>query len=295
MRLQVNINKHLLPAVLLALGMHFGSCQWEDPKGSMVVMSMNVRYDNPGDGINRWADRKDMVAKTILGRSADIIGMQEALAGQVFDLDSLLPYYDYIGQGRQDGKDKGEFCPVFYKMNRFKALDFGTYWLSANPGDTGSIGWDAALPRILTWVRFFDRHINREFYFLNTHFDHIGEQARIESARLLRKFIADSIREAPVVLTGDLNCTPGSAPYQTLVGDHTGLDDAALITTAWDEDTTGTFNGFGQEDSPGRIDYILINRQWLVMSYGVLEVREDDRFISDHWPVIARIKMSHED
>lgn len=289
------MTKRNLIFLLLALGMHLGSCGWKDPKGSMVVMSLNIRYDNPGDGINRWDNRKDLVAGTIIRQSADIVGMQEALAGQVDDLDSLLPYYDYIGQGREDGKDKGEFCPVFYKMNRFRALDFGTLWLSPHPNDTGSTGWDAALPRILTWVKFFDRDINKEFYFLNTHFDHIGRQARIESARLIIQFIADSTEDIPVVLTGDLNSLPGSEPYKVLISGPDSLEDAATAPESGGAGMTPTFNGFGETEQAERIDYVMTNKGWMVMSYGVLEIKEGHVYISDHWPVIARIKMIQAD
>jgi endonuclease/exonuclease/phosphatase family metal-dependent hydrolase len=275
------------------------SCHWKDPKGSVVVMTLNVRYDNPADAPNDWEARKPIIINTVLGESADIIGFQEVLKNQLDDLDSLLPWYDYNGVGRDDGKEKGEYSPVFYKMNRFEMLDQGTLWLSETPRDTGSVGWDAALPRIMTWVKFRDMHLQRdgkffEFYFLNTHFDHMGVKAREESARLILKFIDEQTQGLQVVLTGDFNVEPNSNPYlliTTVDDNNEGLHDAIRMGPREQiEGGEPTFNGFGKTEDDPRIDYIFVSPGWDVLSYERLKVIKDGIYISDHYPVISRIK-----
>ena len=287
------------PLLLILLPILLGSCTWEDPKGSMVVMTLNARYDNPSDAPHHWEARRPVIISTIIQESADIIGFQEVLKNQLDDLDSLLPWYDYVGVGRDDGKEKGEYCPVFYKMNRFEVLDHGTLWLSETPLDTGSVGWDAALPRIMTWVRFRDLHLQRdgkffEFYFLNTHFDHMGDLAREESAFLVMKFIDEYTHGLEVVLTGDFNVDPVSVPYLVLTAHKEsgeGLQDAIGVESREQiEGGEPTFNGFGKTEDNPRIDFIFVSPGWDVLSYERLKVIESGIYISDHYPVISRIK-----
>jgi len=265
----------------------------------MVVMSFNVRYDNPADAPNDWNSRKPLILETIVDKSADIIGMQEVLKSQLDDLDSLLPWYDYFGVGRDDGREKGEYVPVFYKMNRFEALDWGTFWLSGSPQDTGSVGWDAAITRIATWVKFRDLHLQRdghfyEFFFINTHFDHMGDTARLESAGLIMDFISQKTAGLDVILTGDFNCDPGSRPYARITGgssmDGTLRDVCGPTLTGRVEDKP-TFTAFGHAEDSKRIDFIFINDNWDVFSYETLEVVREGIYISDHWPIISRIKV----
>jgi endonuclease/exonuclease/phosphatase family metal-dependent hydrolase len=263
-------------------------------------MTLNVRYDNPADAPNDWDSRKPIIIQTILEKSADIIGLQEVLAGQLDDLDSLLPWYDYIGVGREDGKSKGEHCPVFYKMNRFEALDYGTFWLSETPLDTGSTGWDAALPRIATWVRFRDMHMQRkgqflEFYFINTHFDHMGDTARKQSAQLIMDFIQENTKGERVVLAGDFNAVPTSLPYEIITGGHgsnLALIDACGVAPGKETVITGTYNGFGQVNGSRRIDFIFTSTDWDILTCETLKVIMDGVYISDHYPVISRIKIN---
>jgi endonuclease/exonuclease/phosphatase family metal-dependent hydrolase len=187
-------------------------------------------------------------------------------------------------------------------MNRFEALDFGTIWLSETPLDTGSIGWDAALPRIMTWVKFRDMHLQRqgnfyEFYFLNTHFDHLGDTAREESALLILDFIKENTEGRNVVLTGDFNFSPGEVPYLLLSSVDTndyGMTDAISMDSE-EKIMKGdpTFNGFGNEQGKNRIDFIFISPGWNVLSWETLAIIENGIYISDHYPVISRIKTNH--
>ncbi len=157
---------------------------------SVRIMSYNIRYDNPDDGINAWGKRKENVASLIRFYQADLIGLQEVLYKQLTYLEQQLAGYGRIGVGRDDGKQQGEFSPIFYAKEKLALLDQGTFWLSDTP-DRPSVGWDASMERIATWGQFRHEASGDTVFFFNTHFDHRGEQAREESARLLRSRIAE--------------------------------------------------------------------------------------------------------
>src|SRR5687768_9136609 len=183
------------------------------------VMSFNIRYDTPSDGVNAWPLRRDWVAALIRFHDADAVGVQEALAHMLTDLDARLPGFARVGVGRTDGRTKGEFSAILYNTGRLALLDSGTFWLSPTPQTVGSKGWDAAIERVATWARFRDRVTGCSHLHLNTHFDHMGEQARQESARLIRRRLAALAGDLPIVLTGDLNAVPSSAAYRILSRD----------------------------------------------------------------------------
>jgi len=255
------------------------------------VMTFNIRLDNPADGANSWDNRKDLAIQSLLQASPDIIGMQEVLARQLVYLGENLKGYGYIAAGRDDGKTAGESVPVFYKLDRFKLIDSGTFWLSPTPMDTGSVGWDAALTRICTWAKFRGLPSGLEFYFLNTHFDHMGKTARAESARLILDFISNQTNDLPVILTGDFNCSPDDEPYSILTGTETALYDVCQYLSPSETCNEGTFNGFGNEKDPQRIDMIFYKGRWKAGAYEVLKIKDGDMFVSDHWPVSVALKL----
>jgi len=257
---------------------------------SFRIMTFNIRFDNPSDGINAWENRKDFVTVTLLELSPEVIGMQEVLEHQATYIDENLPGYAYVGVGRDDGRTAGEYSPVFYKQDRFEVIDWGTLWLSETPYDTGSVGWDALLPRICTWVKFKDLQSEQDLFFLNTHFDHVGELARTESARLIVDFIQQHAKDLKVILTGDFNCTPDDDPYHILVGEGSGLVDACAHPEFAESCAEGTFNGFGHYSHPGRIDMILVKYIREVVDYQVIKAMQGEMYISDHWPVMVTLR-----
>jgi len=178
-RLLRGVNMYLV-FVLLIL---FLSC---DKKPDINVMTFNIRYNNPNDGINQWENRKDNVCGIIKKYHADIVGVQEALFDQVTYIDDQFPKFEFIGVGRDDGKKSGEFSAIFYDSSRFKKINSDNFWLSETPEIPGSLGWDAACVRIVTWGQFRDLKTGKSLFVFNTHFDHLGKKARIESAHLLR-------------------------------------------------------------------------------------------------------------
>jgi endonuclease/exonuclease/phosphatase family metal-dependent hydrolase len=292
------------------------------------VMTFNIRYDNPRDGLDVWNNRKDKVASMVRLYDADVVGMQEAQRNQINDLAERLPQYQWVGVGRNDGKDGGEFTPIFYRSDRLKMLDQKTFWLSPTPEQAGSRGWDAALPRIATWAKFrpvADADDEKtEFYIFNTHFDHMGLVARLESAKLLRAKIAEIAGELPALLIGDLNCLPNSPPYQWLVGKVTpppadegaasgttrdvapgkqnsaeiagnggkdALADAMLIGKRPHHGPTSTWNGFKAIAPNRKIDHIFVHGPITVEQHAILADHWDGRFPSDHLPVMVEITV----
>jgi endonuclease/exonuclease/phosphatase family metal-dependent hydrolase len=283
---------------LIALGL-FGIAANEVTSGKTInVMSFNIRYDNPGDKENRWTYRKEMVAATIRFHKIDIAGLQEALYHQVKDLETLLPEYGWFGVGRDDGREGGEYTPIFYLKERFTILHRSFFWLSDNPEKSGK-AWDAACPRIATWGKIEDTWTGKTFFFFNTHFDHVGEEARIKSAGLLLEKIDEVTGNYPVILTGDFNCTETDIPYKILTsgkGQLSGLADVRYLSKSKPYGSTQTYNGFQNTIQPNRrIDFIFVRKMDSVLRCGTIAERWDGQFVSDHNAVIAEIEISDQD
>lgn len=252
---------------------------------ALNVMTYNIRYSTEKDGVNAWSKRKDNVKALVKFHEVDILCAQEALAEQY---DAILENADFeaVGAGRDDGLRKGEFSPIFYNKNRFTKKDGGVFWLSPTP-NVPSKGWDAMFNRVCTWVRLYDKLNKKEFLVFNTHYDHVGVQARIESAKLIKQKIQEIAPKLPVVYTGDLNVTPETDAIATI---KSFLNDSKEVSIEPPYGPEGTFNGF-KFDSPlkDRIDYIFINKGFKVQKYGVLTDSKDQRYFSDHLPVFAKL------
>jgi endonuclease/exonuclease/phosphatase family metal-dependent hydrolase len=261
------------------------------------VMSFNLRYDNPRDGVNAWPNRRDWVAKLIQFHGADVVGVQEALAPMLSDLDARLTGFARVGVGRADGRSKGEFSAILYRTARLALLDSGTFWLSPTPEVAGSKGWDAAIERVATWARFRDRLTGCSHLQINTHFDHMGEQARQESARLIRRRLPALAAGLPVVMTGDLNADPTSASYRILTTDQVPdagapLADGFTVSRTGHYGPTSSWTAFRAIEPGRRIDYVLVSAPVSVLSHGILPDSWDGRFPSDHLPVLASLVPS---
>jgi len=259
-------------------------------------MSFNIRYDNPSDGLNAWENRKDLVAKTISFHDVDICGLQEVLDHQLQNLAELLPEYEWIGVGRDDGAKEGEYAHIFYRSERLQLLESGFFWLSETPEIAGSFGWDAACTRIVTWGKFSTRTTHEEFYFFNTHFDHRGQMAREKSAALLLEEIESKTSFEPVFVTGDFNCTDKDKPYSILTSaqnEGSSLQDTQFLSQNGHYGGTQTFNGFNPDLRPNHIiDFIFVRHTGPVLSHGIIADRWDGRFVSDHYPVLAEVIVS---
>ena len=257
------------------------------------VMSFNIRYDEPRDGVNAWANRKQKVADVIRFHKADLVGVQEALLTQLRDLESMLPDMAWCGVGRTDGKEAGEYSAIGYKKSRFQLQDCKTFWLSPTPDTAGSKGWDAAFPRIVTWAKFRDRTSKRTFVHFNTHFDHVGQTARVESAKLIVARLGEIAGKLPFVLTGDFNVVESNEAYKTIVagsGD-VKLSDAKYVTANPHFGGDSTWTAFKQIEPGRRIDYVFVRAGMRVLEHGILADQWNGLWASDHFPVIAEIEV----
>lgn len=253
------------------------------------LITYNIRMNTSGDGEHAWPHRKDNVAALFRFHRADIFCVQEALPEQMDDLEAAFPDFAYEGVGRDDGKRLGEFSAVFYSRHRFDKLDGGTFWLSETPG-VCSFGWDAACRRICSWVKLEEAGTGAVLYVFNTHFDHRGEEARRESARLILNKI-DEIRtgNAPVVLCGDFNLAPSSRPIALI---QEKLQDAFQVSALPPYASVATYHGFTYDDPPReRIDYVFVSDNLQVLRYGGLTDSRDRSFFSDHLPVLVSLQL----
>lgn len=258
------------------------------------VMSFNVRYDNPWDKDNVWANRRDKVARAIAFYDADIVGTQEVLDNQLEDLKQRLPHYAVTGVGREDGRKQGEYAALWYKRDRFEALATGNFWLSATPDVEGSMGWDGACVRIASWALLRDCKSGRELLALNTHLDHVGEVARREGVRLILERIDSLAGDRAVVVTGDFNAGPDSEPVQILTDKDNVkhlIDSRDVAPLVYGPDWT--FHDYFRipEKQRERIDYVFTRGPLSVKSYGVMaEGAEQGVCLSDHCPVVVNLQ-----
>lgn len=270
---------------LLILLVLCGSMIYAQKKQPINVITYNIRYSNNTDGVNVWENRKDNVKALLKFYDADIVGVQEAMANQ-FDYLLANSDFDAVGVGRDDGIRKNEFSGIYFNRERFVKKATGNFWLSTTP-DVPSIGWDAALKRVCTWVRLYDKVNKKEFMFFNTHFDHVGVKARIEAANLIKQKIQELAPKLPVVFTGDLNVTPETEAIATI---KSFLTDAKDISVEPHYGPNGTFNSFNfNSELKNRIDYIFVNKGFKVLKHATLTDSKDQRYYSDHLPVFARI------
>jgi len=258
------------------------------------VMTFNIRYGTAKDGENHWDNRKDFLIDTIKAFDPDLLGTQETLGFQRDYLAEQLPGYGFLGVGRDDGKEQGEMIALYYKQSRFEKLAQGHFWLSDTPDTVGSKSWDSSLPRMVTWVRLQDRKnpAASQILFVNTHFDHRGPTARLESAKLLRQRIERLAAGAAIILTGDFNSGEGSPPYKALFAEPDGKPSPVIdcYRTAHPDraPNEGTATPFDPKKTTGsRIDWIACSRDWKVLSAQIDRTERNGRIPSDHFPVTA--------
>lgn len=252
------------------------------------VMSYNIRLNTPGDSINAWPNRIEKVTGLIRFHQADIFGVQEALPEQVEALKAAFPDFESLGVGRDDGISSGEHMSVFFRKERFEKLDGGTFWLNEDTTKPG-FGWDAACNRTCTWLKLRDKTTSQEFIFFNTHFDHRGQTARVESSKLILKFMKElNTGNLPFILTGDFNATKDSEPIQTIMAE---LKDSREVSESTPYGPEGTSGGFLVKEKSRIIDYIFINDKVKILRHGHLSDSYGIYYPSDHLPVLADVEL----
>lgn len=278
--------KHLSILVAALLPLCLVSCEEKKAPETIKLMSYNIRHGKAKDGEHVWENRKEAAAAMVNDQHPAAFGIQEALDFQLDYLKENCPGYEYVGVGREDGVHEGEHMAVFYDTERIELLDWGTYWLSETP-EVPSKGWDAVCKRTATWTLLHDKAADKNFYFVNTHLDHRGVEARRLGLVLLVERIGAMNPEGyPMVLCGDFNVYP----------DNPCLNDLrALMLDAREQaaetDWNPTWHNWGQNVDNGPIDYIFYKGFQAVESFQrVTKEYEGREFVSDHYPITAVLK-----
>ena len=277
------MKKLIIFVSLLFLAMAYGKAE---DKEVLKIATFNLRMDTPSDGENAWFHRKDMVNDLIRFYGFDLFGTQEGFTHQLNDI-LRLSDYRFIGVGRDDGKDAGEHCAIFYRSDRFKVLDQGDFWLSEHPEKPGR-GWDGTCcNRICTWGKFEDLKNHKQFYFFNVHYEYGGDVARRESSNLMISRIKSIAGNQPVFLTGDFNAFPTEEPIRIL-NDSGFLNDSYKITKEAPFGPVCTYHGYDSTiKTEERLDYIWVTDSIQIDKYGVLTNTLYGHTPSDHFPVMV--------
>lgn len=260
---------------------------------TIEVLSFNMRYDNPGDEFNSWQFRKESAAQLIRKQNADIVGTQEVLHHQLEALKQLLPEYTYVGVGRQDGKTTGEYATLMIRTERFDVKQSGNFWLSETPDVPGSKGWDAACERVATWAVLTDKLTKKPLFVINTHLDHMGQEARQKGVALLLEETTRLGSDMPVIITGDFNATPDSDVIaRVLEHSNPGLKHTRAVASVTDG-PEWTFHAYGRiiEEERDFIDYIFVSNDIKVLEHKVLPPKFNDQYVSDHAVVAAQVRL----
>lgn len=278
--------KKFIVTILLFVSFLFATAQTE-----IKVMSYNIRLDVASDGENRWDARKDKVAGLMNYYEADFIGGQEVQHHQLKYLSEKLNGYSYIGVGRDDGKEEGEYSCIFYRKDKFTLIRQSTFWLSPSP-DSVSFGWDAACRRVCTYGLFKSKKTKQFFWVFNTHLDHMGKTARLESVKLIIKKITElNTNNYPVILSGDFNSRPEDEPSQYVMANMQNSRSISQQVYG----SADTWNAFKFNEKPnGCIDYIFLShyKYITVSKFATLTDSYDMKYPSDHFPILATITIN---
>ena len=252
------------------------------------IMTYNIRLDYTAQNSDPWSVRKTKVFEQIKDAKVDVFGIQEGMPNQIVDFKQALGDFEMVGVGRDDGANAGEFSALFFKKDRYELLKGGTFWLSETP-DVPSKGWDAALNRVCSYVRLKDTS-GIVFWVFNTHFDHVGEQARIHAIDLILDKVKELNSESePFIVQGDLNLNDD---HPAIVHLQSKLSDALLVAKKLKSSNNKTFNGFDLSSAPKRrIDYIFVSEGVQVKTFETRMESFGLSYPSDHFPLIAKIKF----
>ena len=277
-----------------------------DPGGRLElrIMSFNVRYENGEDrGPRAWHQRIVPAIRMIREESPDVFGVQEARRGQAADLWASLPDYGFLGVGRDDGQQSGEYSGIFFRRDRFEpsASDRGTFWLSGTPETPGSKSWGNDIPRTATWLRLIDRATQRGFYVFNTHWDHRHQGSREQAALLLaRRIDQRAVPTDPVILLGDFNAVERNPAVAYLSGKRVPLAGREAVwnhplidvfQTRHPAERARTTLHFWKGTRAGtlKVDHILVSGHAEILSATIRD--RDQPMLSDHFPVTARVSF----
>ena len=262
-----------------------GNDGWTEP---MKVATYNIQYDNNSENAGKWENRKELMKRMLTDCGFDIFGAQEPYKFQVEDIASWFPEYGWVGTSiaGESVKERIHYNPIFYRKDRFTVLENGSFWYSETPDVVNSKGWDSYSVRMCNWAKFQDKHTGKVFYHFNSHFDHIGETARVESAKLLVAKVKEIAGDMPAFCTADYNADQTSAPYQIIM--MSSLMDSWSRAESRSGDSCRSYNGYSQataSSSDIRIDHVFVSRGTRVLTWSLLNKSYDGKYASDHNPI----------
>lgn len=255
----------------------------------LKVMTYNIRLSLESDKENSWNNRKDDALALMSYYHPDYFGVQEAVPQQMTDIKTTLTDYDYVGVGRDDGKNQGEYSAIFYDKNKLEVIRSGTFWLSETP-EKPSKGWDAAYNRVCTYAFFKIKKTGKQFLAMNLHFDHVGDVARVNSAKLILEKIKElNPKNLPLTLTGDFNLTDDSEPINII---SKSLTDSYYHSKKPHYGPKGTWQNFDiNTPSTERLDYVFVKGFDVLSNRTINDRRENLLYPSDHFPILAEINF----
>ena len=252
----------------------------------LKIMSFNLRVDNTGDGINSFTNRFHRVVEVLEQEKPDLVGFQEVTDSMRARLRDHLPGYTVQGCGRETNYH-GESMLIAYRTDAVELISLENIWLSPTPAVPGSTfgGDQSDCPRMFTAAKVKHDGVALPFYFINTHLDHVGKDARYLGAMQLVQYI--SAHREYFILTGDFNATPEAREIQ-LITKALAPRGAADCTAG----LGGTFHGFGRRlpDRTEKIDYVFTDGK-CTHSYVVEDIPVDGQYYSDHNAVCAIIEL----
>jgi endonuclease/exonuclease/phosphatase family metal-dependent hydrolase len=253
----------------------------------LTVMTFNIRYGTANDGDNRWEARRGQLFAVIKAHDPDVIGLQEALHFQIDEILAAVPGYRMIGVGRSDGGQSGEYAAILYRDARLAVRRSNTFWFSDTPEVVKSNTWGAALERICPWALFDDK-LGTPFYLYNLHLDHVSQPAREKSAALLLDRIKARAPALPVLVTGDFNTGESNPVTKAMLA---VFRDTFRVLHP-DATEVGTANQFKLGMTTGdKIDYIYVEPGTDVLQAEIIRTAVDGRYPSDHFPVVAKVRL----
>lgn len=270
-----------------------------EQKDCIKVMTFNLRTGKAwwldGWSQNTWDNRRSIAIETIAENAADVIGTQEGVASQLEEIQNALPQYAQYSAGRDNGRNKGETCAIFYRRDRFELIDCGTFWFSTKPDKPGSKSWGNLFPRICTWVQLVDKTNQTAFYVYNVHLDNLSQHSREKSVRLLAKKIASRNTSDPFILTGDFNMKINNPAMQYLE-QNKNKNPYCAMENVWQDvypgkPKTGTYHKFSGSPACAKIDHISVSKSIQALDAKIDMHEVDGKYPSDHFPVIATIKL----
>ena len=254
----------------------------------MRVMTFNLRFENDFDGENHWLNRRDFLVKTIQKYRPHLLGTQEGKPSMLAFLRDNLQRYELSADSRT-WDDHCQYPTLYYLADYFTLVKHSEFWLSKTPEVHMSKSWDSAFPRMISHSLLKMKHSDRQIWASVTHLDHISEHARIEGAKMIRHWAVE--RKEPIVLLGDFNDLPGSEVHQTLREPCGPFCDSWQMVGKSEDQHSYTHHGFTGVPAKGRIDWILVTPEFLILDIFVVRDQKAGRFPSDHFPLLVDLQL----